>query len=166
MADSSLILTIAQTDPLQLNSRTGKDALVRVRNHIDGILLGAKRASSAKVFADGSALVSATGGVTYSSSSGTQTVTINGVAITASSGASDALTASAVAAAINASTNALVQYLVTASASGSVVTITSAMPGKVGNCITLAASGTGANASGARLVGGAGGDVTPTTITL
>lgn len=98
--------------------------------------------------------VAATGTVTYSTSSGAQTVVINGVTVYNATGASDAANATAAAAAINASTNALIQNLVTASAAAGVVTITASIPGKTGNCMTLAVTGTGAAASAARLTSG------------
>jgi hypothetical protein len=87
---------------------------------------------------------------------------INGVTITVAS-ASDTgyVVAQAIATAINASSNALVQNLVTAAASNptgddGLVTITANIKyGLAGNCMTLSASGTGITASGTRL--GAGG---------
>lgn len=100
------------------------------------------------------AAVLATGTVTLSGGSGTITATINGVAIAITWATSDTNSASLLAAAINASTNALVQNIVTASSAAGVVTISAVVPGVVGNCVTLAASGTGATASGARLTGG------------
>ena len=101
--------------------------------------------------------VSATGTVTISgATASTYTTTINGVAITATGvNADNTATAAAIATAINASSNALVQNIVTASSAAGVVTITAIVAGVVGNCITLAASGTGATASGARLTSGA-----------
>lgn len=98
--------------------------------------------------------IMASGTVTYVAPSGTQTVTINGVAVTASSGATATLTATAVAAAINASSNALVRGNVRATSSAGVVTIYSLFAGVRGNSVTLAASGTGATAGAARLAGG------------
>lgn len=103
-------------------------------------------------------IVQASGTITISGTDqGTYTTTINGVGINATGGATDTLTAAAIATAINASTNALVQYIVTATSAAGVVTITSSAAGTIGNCITLAATaGTGATASGARLTGGTG----------
>lgn len=98
----------------------------------------------------------ASGTVTLATASGTVGATINGVAITVAFATSDANTASLLAAAINASTNPLVKDVVTASAAAGVVTIRSTVAGITGNSITLAPSGTGATASGARLTGGAG----------
>ncbi len=100
------------------------------------------------------AAVAATGTVTLSGGSGTITATINGVAIAITWATSDTNSAALLTAAINASTNALVQNIVTATSAAGVVTITAVVPGVVGNCVTLAASGTGATASGARLTGG------------
>ena len=100
------------------------------------------------------AAVLATGTVTLSGGSGTITATINGVAIAITWATSDTNSAALLAAAINASTNALVKNIVTATSAAGVVTISAVVPGVVGNCVTLAASGTGATASGARLTGG------------
>lgn len=99
-------------------------------------------------------LTQASGTLTFSGASGTVGGSINGVAITVATGASDAATAAAWAAAVNASTNPLVSGLVTATATGGVASITSGLVGAVGNQTTLAASGTGVTASGARLTGG------------
>lgn len=101
------------------------------------------------------AAVSASGTVTLSGGSGTITATINGVGVAVTWATSDTATATALAAAINASTNALVQNIVTATSAAGVVTISAIVAGVAGNCITLAASGTGATASGARLTSGA-----------
>lgn len=100
------------------------------------------------------AAVLASGTVTLSGGSGTITATINGVAIAITWATSDTNSAALLAAAINASTNALVQNIVTATSAAGVVTISAVVAGVVGNCVTLAASGTGATASGARLTGG------------
>jgi len=97
--------------------------------------------------------VQASGTVTYSSASGTNTVTINGVAFSQTTG-TDTARAAAAAAAINASANALVAGIVTATSAAGVLTVTAVAHGATGNSITLAASGTGATASGARLTGG------------
>jgi hypothetical protein len=98
--------------------------------------------------------VVATGTVTYSGSSGAQTVVINGVTVYNATGASDAANATAAAAAINASTNTAIAGLVRAVARAGVVKIFAVKPGLLGNGLTLSATGTGATASGARLTGG------------
>lgn len=83
------------------------------------------------------------------------TATINGVGVTASAtDLTDTAAAAALAVAINASANALVNKFVTATSALGVVTLTAIPVGSAGNAVTLAASGTGATASGARLTGG------------
>jgi phage tail sheath gpL-like len=108
--------------------------------------------------------LAASGTITLSGSSGVLTATINGVAIaTGSLAGTDTENAVVLAAAINASSNALVSGLVTASSAAGVVTITAVKKQKDGNMCTLAASGTGATASGARLTGGSDGTTTSFT---
>ncbi|GAC1590960.1 MAG: hypothetical protein NVS3B25_09940 [Hymenobacter sp.] len=106
----------------------------------------------------------ASGTLTIASGTGVVGGSINGVAITVTWATSDTVTATALAAAINASTNALVAGIVTASASAGVVTIKTLAKGKVGNSVTLTASGTGVTASGTNLTGGAGADVPSASI--
>ncbi len=102
--------------------------------------------------------VAASGTYTISSGSGVLTATINGVAVTtASQSGTDTACAVALAAAINASTNALVSGMVTATSALGVVTVTAALGGKLGNAITTAASGTGNTADQARLISGTDG---------
>jgi phage tail sheath gpL-like len=99
--------------------------------------------------------VRASGTITISGADdGTYRATINAVNIDVTGTEDDTTTAALLAAAINASSNALVDDIVTASSSAGVVTITAELPGKSGNTITLATTGTGATASGARLTGG------------
>lgn len=69
------------------------------------------------------------GTVVYSTSSGTPGVTINGVAVAVADGGSDLINAGLLVAAINASTNALVQDLVHASCYSAIITLVSALPG-------------------------------------
>lgn len=87
---------------------------------------------------------------------GTYATTINGVTINATgTNGNDTSTATSIAAAINSSTDALIQGLVHATSSGGVVTISATHGGHQGNAITLAATGTGATASATRLGSGA-----------
>lgn len=104
--------------------------------------------------------LNASGTVTIASGAGTITATINGVGIPITWATSDTNSAALLAAAINASVNALVAGLVTATSLLGVVTVTAARKGVAGNAITLAASGTGATASGARLTAGSNGTTT------
>ena len=102
--------------------------------------------------------VTATGTYTISGGSGVLTATINGVACaTASQSGTDTACATALAAAINASTDALVSGMVTATSALGVVTVSAAVPGKLGNAITTTASGTGNTADQARLTLGTDG---------
>lgn len=168
MANKSTVIRIShskqQTNPWDVGRAAG-DARVEAARIVDlfeRIACGLEPCKF-KVAAGSSDLAQASGTVTISSGSGSITATINGVAVAVTWGTSDTATATALAAAINASTNALVAGIVTASSAAGVVTVKALHSGKVGNCITLAASGTGATASGARLTGGTGDDVASTT---
>jgi len=172
---ANTIVSISHPTPFNL----GIDGTARRRNEAVNLLIGFLRGLVSGTFkgtaltinagTSSSALASAGGTVTLASgSSGTYTATINGVAVTVTYATSLSNTATLLAAAINASTNALVQYFVAAVAVGPVVTIVALQPGITGNAITLAASasvGT-ATASGARLTGGVGGSNTPVVVTL
>jgi phage tail sheath gpL-like len=128
------------------------DSLQEFANYLMGSIGGTRLGSVTYTIRQ--TAVPATGTVTLSTASGTLTATINGVAITATASGGDTNSAALLAAAINASSNALVTHHVSASSSGAVVTITAKVPGYVGNAITLAGSGTGVTASGARLTNG------------
>lgn len=109
--------------------------------------------------------VKATGTITLSSHVATDTVTINGVTLTAiASGANssqynvgvdDTATAANLVATINAHTTLSTMVLAT-SALG-VVTLTALIPGAIGNAVTLAISAHG-SVSAARMASGANGD--------
>jgi phage tail sheath gpL-like len=131
-------------------SMKARDILPRFERFISGCALGAFQGATGFDVAQ----TQATGTLTISSGSGTVGGSINGVSVTVTWGTSDTATATALAAAINASSNALVNKHVTASAAAGVVTLTALVPGYSGNAVTLAASGTGVTASGARLTGG------------
>lgn len=111
-----------------------------------------------------STAVSATGSVTLSSFVATNTVTVNGTILTGSdtpsgavqfaTGVSDAASATALAACINAHTT--LKKVVSAavdSTTASKVNITCLVPGVIGNLCTLAISANG-SVSGANLTGG------------
>lgn len=110
-------------------SRRGRDLLRRFANVVQGALGGS---------GDGAYVIATTGtteptfanaGLSASSATGTVTTTINGVAVAQPVGGSDTLTCGLVAAAINASTNALVQGFVTASNLTATLTLTSVAAG-------------------------------------
>jgi hypothetical protein len=87
---------------------------------------------------------------------GAYVATVNGVACNATgTNGNDTATATSITAAINSSTDALVQGLVHATSASGVVTIAAVHGGHQGNAITLAATGTGATASATRLGSGA-----------
>jgi phage tail sheath gpL-like len=154
MSASKHLLQI--TDPVggTISPGTSKRHTIKaLQNLIKGIAAGT-RLGSATIDLRAS-LTAASGTLTASSASGTVGGVINGVTITVTAAGGDTNTAALIAAAINASTNALVQNVVTASSNGAVVTVTSVLGGVYGNTITLAASGTGMSASGARLTSGA-----------
>ena len=97
----------------------------------------------------------ASGSVTYTVASGAQTVVVSGHSVGFASDISDALTATAAAAAITA--DPVVSLLVAATVDGvdpTKVNIVSRLPGTVGN-YTLTVTGTGAAAGAATLTGGA-----------
>jgi len=109
--------------------------------------------------------VRASGTFTLNTVIATDAVSINGVsfACVASGatgnqfnvGSDDTETAENLAAAINASSTALVSGYVTASSAAAVVTVTSAFYGTAGNMTTIASADTTIVASGARLTSGA-----------
>jgi subtilisin family serine protease len=115
--------------------------------------------------------VKASGTVTFASFAAADTVTVNGAVFTGVGnsttpaagqfkiGASDAQCASLFAAAVNASADPLVAGIVSAKASGAVVTVSAVTPGTGGNSKTLAISAHG-SVSGATLAGGTGGPIT------
>ena len=102
----------------------------------------------------------ATGTSTIASGSGTITATINGVAIAITWATDDTTSAALLAAAVNASANALIAGIVTATSALGVVTYAAARGGLAGNTVTTAASGTGHTAAQARLTGGTNGTST------
>lgn len=135
-----------------------------VANLLERIAGGMDVAATLTVQASSTSATKSSGTVTIASGSGSITATINGVAIAITWATSDTNSALLLAAAINASTNALVTGIVTATSALGVVTISSVDATKVANAITLTASGTGATASGTgRLTGGGGHDVAATT---
>lgn len=134
-------------------------ALNALTDFISGILIGAK-GGAGLVVSLGQGGAQASGTVTFSGATGTTSVTINGVAVSQTTG-NDAARATAAAAAIAASSDPLVAGVVTASASLGVLTVRAVAYGAAGNSVTLAATGTGVTASGARLAGGTSTNLVP-----
>lgn len=148
---------------VQSNTRDSDDAAVDTRkrdfaigvsNYFKKLASGTHPYDTAVVAR--SAGVCAIGKVTFATSSGTVGVVINGVTITVTWGTDDTVSAALLAAAINASTNALIQNVVTATSALGVTTVTASAPGISGNWITFVASGTNVSVTGARLGTGAG----------
>lgn len=152
MAKTAIILTHGKASDY---SGTATMPARNVARRLETLLAGCAGGAYCGATGFDVAQTQATGTLTISSGSGTVGGTINGVSVTVTWGTSDTATATALAAAINASANALVNKHVTATSSAGVVTLTAALPGNSGNAVTLAASGTGVTASGARLTGGA-----------
>ena len=114
--------------------------------------------------------VKASGTLTGTSVIATDAIAINGQTITAVAsgaianqfniGANDTETMANLAAAINASAN--LAGIATASALGTVVTVQAAVPGAIGNAITLTSADATIVASVAKLAGGTNGDTSTT----
>lgn len=159
---SNVVTVLQRTKSTTALAMTSNDASIALTGLSSGalaasatVLLSAKvRGTLGNAVRVATTGIVALGSVAYSSSSGAQTVVINGVTVYNATGASDAANAIAAAAAINASTDPLVQPFVRALVRTSTVYIYSKKTGLTGNTITLSATGTGATASGARLTGG------------
>jgi phage tail sheath gpL-like len=139
-------------------------------NKFDNFFHGAKGGiynSQIEMVTSSTALVRASGTVTVASIQAADTITINGTVLTSSatpsgqaqflSTGSDTTVAAAIVTCINANTN--LTGIVTAANVAGVVTVSAAVKGLIGNCITLASSnGTRLAVSAARLASGAGMD--------
>lgn len=146
----------------------------KLQAYLNALAAGVRHATVAV----GVAAVKASGTVTFTGvGAADDTILINGVTFTAKAsgatgdqwnkGATLSASAANLAAAINASTTALVAGYVTAAAVAGVVTITAERPGVLGNCITIAEGVDSTNkmaVSGDRLTGGTSG--TEKTYTL
>lgn len=163
----TLVLRLGYIDeqvPSQVSfSAARRVALERLANHITALAAGTRQGTISYA-TDAADWVAASGTVTIATGSGSIAAIINGVTTSVTWATSDTATAAALAAAINASVNVLVAPFVSATSNLGVVTVTADFKGTQGNSITLAASGTGATASGARLTGGS--ETTPITVTI
>lgn len=177
---ASTVIQIDHTDDIPgLAGGTRKEVARALINALEAYTSGAKRATTLAVHPnDNEALVRASGTITCAAAADGDTVTIAGVVFTGETGspgtdefdislASDALVAADLARCINASTDALLAGIVSASASDAVVTVTVVQAGRLGNHITLASSnGTRLAVSAARLTGGTGGVASRTAVTF
>ena len=170
MAILKLQVEYDRADDLQFSGTGRHYVLNRLSAFLQAVNAGAYPASA--VLRETGA-VKASGTFTLATVIATDAVSINGVTFTAVAsgatgdqfnvGASDALTAANLAAAINASATELVSEHVTASAADEVVTVTAKFAGHAGNAITIASADATITASGARLEGG---DGTQTSLSL
>lgn len=126
-------------------STNNRLAVQRMQDYLSGVVGGAYSATIAVDVNTGDA-TTASGQVVVSGPIAGDSLLINGVALVAGSdfaiGGSDTITATNLAAAINASSDPLIDGLVTASSSSSTVTISAASVGTSGNLITLEGRGT------------------------
>jgi len=169
---SSLVLTIksektqAQVqDMLQISTTKDREAGLNLSGFFKDLASKAHR-GIVDVQTGSAAPVAASGTLTLVSAIATDAITIGTTTFTATStptlstdweidGASDALDAASLAAAINAHTT--VNQIVTASVASNVVTITAKQKGVVGNFIPLSSADATITASAAFLAGGTGG---------
>ncbi len=113
--------------------------------------------------------VKASGTITLSAHVATNTVTINGVTLTAVSGAAGANqydvsggdTTGAASLVLAIAANATLASMVQGTSALGVVTVTAVVPGAIGNAVTLAISANG-SVSAARMAGGTNGDTETT----
>ena len=121
-------------------------AMKNISNWVTGLSAGCDAASLSIKINTGNA-VTASKTVTISSPITNDSLEINGVAFVAGSdwaiGGSNTISATNLTAAINASGNALISGLVSASSDGATITISAVTPGLAGNMITLEGKGSG-----------------------
>lgn len=172
---ASTVIHIEHTEDIRGSgiSGGGRKELARdIINALEAFTSGSKRAKTLVVYPnDNEALAQATGTITFAAAAAADTVTVNGVTLTANTDFSvagdDTADAAAYVTAFNAQTNALIAGIVSASSSGAVVTLTATQSGRYGNCITLASSnGTRLAVSAARLTGGTGAIASRTAVTF
>jgi len=161
--------SVAQQRELLEASGNPKKALHKIKNFLLGLMGGARSASMEMGSVSNSAdPVAASKAGTFSAApANAETVSINGVAITFVNGAagnnqvrrddspSNSVLASRLADAINNSTSDNLSGVVSASASGAVVTVSCNIPGVIGNLVALADAAAGfAWAGGATALSG------------
>jgi phage tail sheath gpL-like len=163
----AIMIKSSEADPSRFapGSSCDQEGMRGLVNLLEACQNGASHASVDVQYST-SAPVAASGTLTLVSAVATDAITIGTTTFTATStpslatdweidGASDALDAASLAAAINA--HATVSQVVTASAADNVVTITAKQKGVVGNFIPLSSADATITASAAFLAGGTGG---------
>lgn len=146
MAYSQLI-QIHSNKPLPAPTGTRKNsALLRqYANWLVSALAGTAKVQGFEAMQNTAAAKRAAALLVYSSGSGTVGITLNGVGVTVTWGTSDIASMTATVAAVNASSNALVQYLVEASNTRGTITLASVAAGtklQLGQWEFVAISGT------------------------
>jgi hypothetical protein len=149
MADSSILVAIETKDPLN-GFKTGakQPSLRALANHLEGLASGTKRGTAVDVWSGGADVAYSFGTIVLDNASVDDTVSINGVAITAkasadigalqfSQGGTDAADATSLCAVINGTTNALIQHHVEASNFSGSVALDNA---EAGNWVEIALS--------------------------
>lgn len=149
---------------LKLETGKPKEQALALSAYFKELATGIKSAS-VQVSTGASNPVAASGTFTLSSVPENDTVVIGGVTLTAkaspanenewSQAGTNAADATALATVINA--HSVLSLVVSASAASNVVTVTSKVPGLIGNRIAITETGTSITASGALLTGGTGG---------
>lgn len=146
--------TSGHLGPLDITQR-GIYNLEKVSDYLRRVAAGQAPGNTTVDMQDGTTtLVQASGTVTFTGSTGTVGATIGGTLVTVTWATSDAASATALAAAINANTTVNKWVVATTTGLTGVITLTALSGGAVGNNITLALSGTGVTVSGAKLTGG------------
>jgi hypothetical protein len=173
MPSIQITLTTRKDPTAMVKPGQNKENLKRVLNELNGIQAG-KLPGKIDLSASATDAVAATGTFTLVSAIATDAVTIGKTTFTFTStptsntatavdvevdGASDTLDAAALAAAINANTLGVAPYVYATSALG-VVTLTSRVPGVIGNLINISSADATITASAAYLAGGTGGSGT------
>lgn len=141
-ARNSFTVTVETAPPLnqtESTTKTGRELLIKVINHLNAALLGTKRVGRVLTQPSTSQPVAASGTVICASVSNADTVTINGAAMTAVVGApaadqfdqsgTDTATATSLALAINSSVTALVSTYVEASNFAATITLATCLAG-------------------------------------
>ncbi len=156
---STYTLTVTTPDDTQPTAGAPRENLQRISNQLRNMANGAGTSTNSLLAR--TTAVQATGSITLATCLANTIILVNGVPFRAKgsaattgnnefdiSGGTDALDATALAAAINASTTAGISGVLTASSTGAsgVVTVTATVPGAQGNGITLESLGVVATA--------------------
>lgn len=124
------MLYLSHDNTLNQRGRVGKDLLRAAINKATGCLSGAERGANYTLVGSGTDLTTACSAGISASGSGTVGIVIAGVTLTATWASSDTISAALIAAVINASTNAKIQYLIGATHLKSSLTLVTVLAGQ------------------------------------